>query len=205
MKIFFGCKFKFKRLNSAISNKSFKSQNKQLKRTLTSRSTGKTRQTTKTNYNRSISIALTRNKDKKVSFKTLKEKDEYDNIYLKDLISKKQREIKQLKDDLRIVYLQEKGEGYLQYELELWKQKTETIGRDFIDNLNQIKEKLYYDKLDYQNQIKQLKQLCEFNFKNTYEKCEDIISKQEFLIKNLSDKNEDLRKRVDRMKSIFNK
>ena len=196
---------KFKRLNSAISNKSFKSQNKQLKRTLTSRSTGKTRQTTKTNYNRSKSIALTGNKDKKVSFKTLKEKDEYDNIYLKDLISKKQREIKQLKDDLRIVYLQEKGEGYLQYELELWKQKTETIGRDFIDNLNQIKEKLYYDKLDYQNQIKQLKQLCEFNFKNTYEKCEDIISKQEFLIKNLSDKNEDLRKRVDRMKSIFNK
>ena len=196
---------KFKRLNSTISNKSFKSQNKQLKRTLTSRSTGKTRQTTKTNYNRSKSIALTGNKDKKVSFKTLKEKDEYDNIYLKDLISKKQREIKQLKDDLRIVYLQEKGEGYLQYELELWKQKTETIGRDFIDNLNQIKEKLYYDKLDYQNQIKQLKQLCEFNFKNTYEKCEDIISKQEFLIKNLSDKNEDLRKRVDRMKSIFNK
>jgi hypothetical protein len=196
---------KFKRLNSAISNKSFKSQNKQLKRTLTSRSTGKTRQTTKTNYNRSKSIALTGKKDKKVSFKTLKEKDEYDNIYLKDLISKKQREIKQLKDDLRIVYLQEKGEGYLQYELELWKQKTETIGRDFIDNLNQIKEKLYYDKLDYQNQIKQLKQLCEFNFKNTYEKCEDIISKQEFLIKNLSDKNEDLRKRVDRMKSIFNK
>ena len=62
--------------------------------------------------------------------------------------------------------------------------KTETIERDFIDNLNQIKEKLYYDKLDYQNQIKQLKQLCEFNFKNTYEKCEDIISKQEFLIKN---------------------
>ena len=184
---------KFKRLNSAISNKSYKSQNKQLKRTLTSRSTGKTRQTTKTNYNRSISIALTRNKDKKVSFKTLKEKDEYDNIYLKEFISKKQREIKQLKDDLRIVYLQEKGEGYLQYELELWKQKTETIGRDFIDNLNQIKEKLYYDKLDYQNQIKQLKQLCEFNFKNTYEKCEDIISKQEFLIKNLFDKNEDLR------------
>ena len=196
---------KFKRLNSAISNKSFKSQNKQLKRTLTSRSTGKTRQTTKTNYNRSKSIALTGNKDKKVSFKTLKEKDEYDNIYLKELISKKQREIKQLKDDLRIVYLQEKGEGYLQYELELWKQKTETIGRDFIDNLNQIKEKLYYDKLDYQNQIKQLKQLCEFNFKNSYENYEDIISKQEFLIKNLSDKNEDLRKRVDRMKSIFNK
>ena len=184
---------KFKRLNSTISNKSFKSQNKQLKRTLTSRSTGKTRQTTKTNYNRSKSIALTGNKDKKVSFKTLKEKDEYDNIYLKDLISKKQREIKQLKDDLRIVYLQEKGEGYLQYELELWKQKTETIGRDFIDNLNQIKEKLYYDKLDYQNQIKQLKQLCEFNFKNSYENYEDIISKQEFLIKNLFDKNEDLR------------
>ena len=198
-------KNKFKRINSGISNKSSKSQNQQLQRTLTSRSTGKSRISTKNDYQRSKSINLTGDKNKKVTFKTLKEKDEYDNTYLKELIAKKQREINQLKDDLRIVYLQEKGEGYLQYELELWKQKTETIGRDFIDNLNQIKEKLYYDKLDYQNQIKQLKQLCEFNFKNTYEKCEDIISKQEFLIKNLSDKNEDLRKRVDRMKSIFNK
>ncbi len=62
--------------------------------------------------------------------------------------------------------------------------KTETRGRDFIDNLNQIKEKIYYKKLDYQNQIKQLKQLCEFSFKNSYENYEDIISKQEFLIKN---------------------
>ena len=84
---------KIKRLNSTISNKSYKSQNKQLKRTLTSRSTGKTRQTTKTNYNRSISIALTRNKDKKVSFKTLKEKDEYDNIYLKELILKNKEKL----------------------------------------------------------------------------------------------------------------
>ena len=34
-------------------------------------------------------------------------------IYLKEFIAKKEREIKQLKDDLRIVYLQEKGEDYL--------------------------------------------------------------------------------------------
>ena len=81
---------KFKRLNSTISNKSFESQNKQLKRTLTSRSTEKT---TKTNYNRSKSIALTGNKDKKVSFKTLKEKDEYDNIYLKELILKNKEKL----------------------------------------------------------------------------------------------------------------
>ena len=57
--------------------------------------------------------------------------------------------------------------------------KTETIRRDFIDNLNQIKKKLYYDKLDYQNQIKQLKQLCEFNFKNLMK-----ITKILFLDKN---------------------
>ena len=177
-------KNKFKRINSGISNKSSKSQNQQLQRTLTSRSTGKSRVSTKMDYQRSKSINYKGDKNKKVTFKTLKEKDEYDNTYLKELIAKKQREINQLKDDLRIVYLQEKGEGYLQYELELWKQKTETIGRDFIDNLNQIKEKLYYNKLDYQNQIKQLKQLCEFNFKNSYENYEDIISNQEFLIKN---------------------
>ena len=34
-------------------------------------------------------------------------------IYLKELIAKKQREIKQSKDDLRIINLQEKGEDYL--------------------------------------------------------------------------------------------
>ena len=198
-------KNKFKRINSGISNKSSKSQNQQLQRTLTSRSTGKSRISTKNDYQRSKSINLTGNKNKKVTFKTLKEKDEYDNTYLKELIAKKQREINQLKDDLRIVYLQEKGEGYLQYELELWKQKTETIGRDFIDNLNQIKERLYYDKIDYQNQIKQLKNLCEDNFILMHENCENIVNKQEFIIKDLLEKNNDLRKRVERMKSIFNK
>ena len=198
-------KNKFKRINSGISNKSSKSQNQQLQRTLTSRSTGKSRISTKMDYQRSKSINYKGDKNKKVTFKTLKEKDEYDNTYLKELIAKKQREINQLKDDLRIVYLQEKGEGYLQYELELWKQKTETIGRDFIDNLNQIKERLYYDKIDYQNQIKQLKNLCEDNFILMHENCENIVNKQEFIIKDLLEKNNDLRKRVERMKSVFNK
>ena len=198
-------KYKFKRINSGISNKSSKNQNQQLQRTLTSRSTGKSRVSTKMDNNRSKSINYKGDKNKKVTFKTLKEKDEYDNTYLKELIAKKQREINQLKDDLRIVYLQEKGEGYLQYELELWKQKTETIGRDFIDNLNQIKERLYYDKIDYQNQIKQLKNLCEDNFILMHENCENIVNKQEFIINDLLDKNNDLRKRVERMKSIFNK
>jgi hypothetical protein len=198
-------KYKFKRINSGISNKSSKSKNQQLQRTLTSRSTGKSRVSTKMDNNRSKSINYKGDKNKKVTFKTLKEKDEYDNTYLKELIAKKQREINQLKDDLRIVYLQEKGEGYLQYELELWKQKTETIGRDFIDNLNQIKERLYYDKIDYQNQIKQLKNLCEYNFAQINERCENIVNKQEFIINDLLDKNNDLRKRVERMKSIFNK
>ena len=198
-------KYKFKRINSEISNKSSKSKNQQLQRTLTSRSTGKSRVSTKMDNNRSKSINYKGDKNKKVTFKTLKEKDEYDNTYLKELIAKKQREINQLKDDLRIVYLQEKGEGYLQYELELWKQKTETIGRDFIDNLNQIKERLYYDKIDYQNQIKQLKNLCEYNFAQINERCENIVNKQEFIINDLLDKNNDLRKRVERMKSIFNK
>ena len=198
-------KNKFKRINSGISNKSSKSQNQQLQRTLTSRSTGKSRVSTKMDNKRSKSINYKGDKNKKVTFKTLKEKDEYDNTYLKELIAKKQREINQLKDDLRIVYLQEKGEGYLQYELELWKQKTETIGRDFIDNLNQIKERLYYDKIDYQNQIKQLKNLCEYNFAQINERCENIVNKQEFIINDLLDKNNDLRKRVERMKSIFNK
>ena len=198
-------KNKFKRINSGISNKSSKSQNQQLQRTLTSRSTGKSRVSTKMDYQRSKSINYKGDKNKKVTFKTLKEKDEYDNTYLKELIAKKQREINQLKDDLRIVYLQEKGEGYLQYELELWKQKTETIGRDFIDNLNQIKERLYYDKIDYQNQIKQLKNLCEDNFILMHENCENIVNKQEFIIKDLLEKNNDLRKRIERMKSVFNK
>ena len=75
-------KNKFKRINSGISNKSSKNQNQQLQRTLTSRSTGKSRISTKNDYQRSKSINLTGNKNKKVTFKTLKEKDEYDNTLL---------------------------------------------------------------------------------------------------------------------------
>ena len=38
-----------------------------------------------------------------------------------------------------------------------------------------------------------------------HENCENIVNKQEFIIKDLLEKNNDLRKRVERMKSIFNK
>jgi hypothetical protein len=133
----------------------------------------------------------------------MKEKDEFDNNNLKEIIKEKEKEILNLEDDLRILNLQTKGDGYLKYELENWKKKIDLIGINCINNLNQIKQELYLNKCNFNDNVKFLKNSCEFQIKRLTEKCEDIISKQNYKIEQLKKQNEMLKKRLNKVKNIF--
>jgi hypothetical protein len=133
----------------------------------------------------------------------MKEKDEFDNNNLKEIIKQKEKEIFNLEDDLRILNLQTKGDGYLKYELDNWKKKIDLIGINCINNLNQIKQELYLNKCNFNDNVKFLKNSCEFQIKRLTEKCEDIISKQNFKIEQLKKQNEQLKKRLNKVKNIF--
>ena len=51
--------------------------------------------------------------------------------------------------------------------------------------------------------VKFLKNSCEFQIKRLIEKCEDIISKQNYKIEQLKKQNEIVKKRLNKVKNIF--
>ncbi len=99
--------------------------------------------------------------------------------------------------------MQKKGEGYLDYELNLWQKKTNTLSTVFYQQFNNIKSESYLDKNEFQNLIRNMKKICEKN--QSYEEniCQEVINKQTFFINSLDNKNKDIKKRLEKMKNVF--
>ena len=133
----------------------------------------------------------------------LKEKNEYNLKILKEMIEEKKNEIDSLEYELKLQQLAQKGEGYLDYELNLWQKKTNTLSSIFYQRFNNLKSEAYLDKNEFQNLIRNMKKICEKN--QTYEEniCQDIISKQIWFINSLDNKNKDIKRRLEKMQNIF--
>ena len=133
----------------------------------------------------------------------LKEKNEYNLKILKEMIEEKKNEIDSLGYELKLQQLAQKGEGYLDYELNLWQKKTNTLSSIFYQRFNNLKSEAYLDKNEFQNLIRNMKKICEKN--QTYEEniCQDIISKQIWFINSLDNKNKDIKRRLEKMQNIF--
>ena len=114
-----------------------------------------------------------------------------------------QRKIADLNDEIKLINLQEKGDSYLRYELDIWKERTETIGRDYVQNLNAIKKQLFSDKNEYLSEISNTKQLCTLQLNTIKEKYQNAINKQNYLINLYSQQNAEIKKRLDKVRSIF--
>ena len=138
-----------------------------------------------------------------IEFKTERERDEYNLKILNDMINEKSREIESLEYELKLQNIAQKGEGYLDYELNLWQKKTNTLSTVFYQQFNNIKSEAYLDKNEFQNLIHNMKIICEKN--QTYEEniCEEILNKQNYFINCLDSKNKDIKRRLDKMKNIF--
>ena len=138
-----------------------------------------------------------------IEFKTERERDEYNLKLLNDMINEKNREIESLEYELKLQNISQKGEGYLDYELNLWQKKTNTLSSVFYQQFNNIKSEAYLDKNEFQNLIHNMKIICEKN--QTYEEniCEEILNKQNYFINCLDSKNKDIKRRLDKMKNIF--
>ena len=119
------------------------------------------------------------------------------------MIMDKKKEIENLEYELKLQEISQKGEGYLDYELNLWQKKTNTLSTYFYQQFNNIKSEAYLDKNEFQNLIHNMKKICEKN--QSYEEniCEEIINKQMWFINNLDNKNKDIKKRLEKMKNIF--
>ena len=132
-----------------------------------------------------------------------KEKNEYNLKILNEMIEEKKNEIDSLEYELKLQLLAQKGEGYLDYELDLWQKKTNTLSTSFYQQFNNLKSEAYLDKNEFQNLIRNMKKICEKN--QSYEEniCQEVINKQTFFINSLDNKNKDIKRRLEKMKNVF--
>ena len=132
-----------------------------------------------------------------------KEKNEYNLKILNEMIEEKKNEIELLEYELKLQQLVQRGEGYLDYELNLWQKKTNTLSTIFYQQFNNLKSEAYLDKNEFQNLIRNMKKICEKN--QSYEEniCQEVISKQMWFINSLDNKNKDIKRRLEKMKNIF--
>ena len=165
-------------------------------------STKKTNKSLKINQSKILPSTILKNNNG-IEIKNERERDEYNIKILNEMIKEKMKEIESLEYELKLQEIAQKGEGYLDYELNLWQKKTNTLSTVFYQQFNNIKSEAYLDKNEFQNLIHNMKTICEKN--QSYEEniCEEIINKQMWFINNLDNKNKDIKKRLEKMKNIF--
>ena len=170
--------------NSVITKRSVSTNRK--KRTASNKSTSKNK------------IKINPNE----KYQSVKQKQEKENKELKRTVAEMEKMISDLNDEIKLNNLEEKGESYLRYELEIWKQRTDTIGKEFISNLNELKKTLFNDKNEYMNQIEETKHICNCSFNDIKEKSINAINKQNYLIEKYTKENAEIKKKLNKIKSI---
>ena len=142
-------------------------------------------------------------KSDNIKFKTNRERDEYDLNKLNEMIEDKKKEIESLEYELYLQNVSKKGEGYLQYELDLWQNKTNTLSTVFYQNFNNLKSEAYLDKNEFQSLIHNMKIFCENNQSFEENVCEDLVKKQKWFINNYENQNAELKKKLQKIKNVF--
>ena len=165
-------------------------------------STKKSNKSFKLNQSKILPSTILKNKNG-IEIKNERERDEYNIKILNEMIIEKKKEIESLEYELKLQQIAQKGEGYLDYELNLWQKKTNTLSTIFYQQFNNIKSEAYLDKNEFQNLIHNMKKICEKN--QSYEEniCEEILNKQMWFINSLDNKNKDIKNRLEKMKNIF--
>ena len=158
------------------------------------------------NVNHSYTFTKSKNINTNITNKNglnFKERNNYNIKILNEMIEEKRNEIDSLEYELRLQEIAQRGEGYLDYELDLWQKKTNTLSTVFYQQFNSLKSEAYLDKNEFQNLIRNMKKICEKN--QSYEEniCQDIINKQNWLINSLDNKNKDIKRRLEKMKNIL--
>ena len=125
------------------------------------------------------------------------------NENLEKKIKKLERIIMNLNEQLNLEKNDKKGKDNNRSELQIWKNRTEMVSKNYADNLKNMKKQLFIDKENYNEQIK----IIQGNFvnqvnilKNQYQ---SIIEKNEKTIKNMKKENCILKNRVMKVKDIL--
>ena len=142
-------------------------------------------------------------KQRQTKFTSLKEKEKINNNNLKQKIIQLQNQIKTLEEELYYSTIAFKGYSYLNKELNSWKRKTEIIGKDMYEKLDELKHTLFNDKKIFSEEVLKTKKLCDASITAIQEKFQDTLNRQEFLIEMYTEQNLQIKKRLQKIRNIF--
>jgi len=126
-----------------------------------------------------------------------------ENEFLKSKIRELEDVVKKLNDQIAFDNIEKKGKDHLRVELEIWKNRSESITNTYLDNIGELKKQLNNDKCGYLDQIKNMQQYCSKQINEIKGKYQSTLEKYEINIKKMKKENEELRKRVQKVKDIL--
>lgn len=126
-----------------------------------------------------------------------------ENEELKSKITNLEKSLKNINYQLSLDALEKKGRDYLRVELEIWKNRSETIANSYIETTSNMKKQLLQDKSNFVDQIKSMQNTYTGEINQLKNKYQSTIEKYENSIKRLRKDNEELKIKVSKVKEIL--
>jgi hypothetical protein len=96
-----------------------------------------------------------------------------------------------------------KGKNHLRLEMEIWRQRSETVAHNYLETINNMKKQLAQDKSTFVDQIKSLQNTFTNQVMELKNKYQSTLDKYEVNIRKLRKENGELKKKVLKVQEIL--
>lgn len=127
-----------------------------------------------------------------------------ENENLKNKINQLEKTVKFLNDQIGLDNIEKKGKDHLRVELEIWRNRSDSLAQNYLETLTQLKKQLINDKANYVSQIKSMQNHFTTQVNSVKNKYQSTLEKYEINIKKLRRENDELKKKLSKVKEIIN-
>jgi cell division protein FtsB len=187
------------KLNSAktVSTRSASSDKKINKETNKGRSKTPSRASIKQTRSKTKSLTIDINKN------TIDSSNHREQEQLKATVKHLEEKVKYLTQQLHFEKIEKKGKDHLRVELEIWKNRADSLSQNYLETLNGLRNQLAADKSKFTEEIKSAQKSFVTQVMALKDQYQSVIEKNETTIKKIRKENEDLRRKVHKVKDII--
>jgi hypothetical protein len=126
-----------------------------------------------------------------------------ENEALKEKVSELEKKLRTINDQVALDILEKKGKDHLRVELEIWKNRSESLAKNYVETLSNLKKQILTDKTNFLDQIKTSQTAFTSQVNMLKNKYQSTLDKYEINVKKLRKENEELKKKVSKVKEIL--
>jgi hypothetical protein len=126
-----------------------------------------------------------------------------ENEELKQKVNNLEKSLKSINYQISLDTLEKKGRDHLRVELEIWKNRSETIANSYLETMSNMKKQLLQDKANFLEQIKMMQSTYTGEIHGLKAKYQTTLDKYETTLKRLRKDNEELKNKVSKVKEIL--